>query len=387
MLVRIAIVLTLLSSPALAGGPVPAKEDARTQSLMHELLAPIVTVMPLSFDLDEFSSAANRQKVAAHLKVLRDNATKLQTHAKTKDRAFEFIASSLKDDAARIYRWYSRGAYEEAQFSLHHMTENCIACHENLPETHQVPPAAAFFTAMKLDKMPPLEKAQLLVMTRQFDDALTTYETLFASNEVPTENVLLLQSLVDYLKVAANAKGDLSRPLKLLEQISAKPGISVTTKERLDQWVNETKRIIAAKDLEKRDLLTARRLINEAHDKMDFPRDKDGLIGYLTAAAILNRYVHDHKDRGEDVAEAYFLLGITESLLGRSFWISREEFNFESAIRLAPGAPFARKAYALLEESYTFGFSGSGGTVLPDDVKALLIELRRIVEEAQGRRS
>ncbi len=387
MLARLITALSLLSATALAAGPVPAKEDKPTQTLMQSILAPLVTVLPLSFDLDEFSSSSNREKIAAHLKVLRDNSSKLKTHAKSKDRAFEFVANSLHNDATRIYRWYARGSYEEAQFALHHMTENCIACHENLPETHKVPPALAFFTALDLEKLPPLDRAQMQVMTRQFDDAMTTYEKVLISYESPTENVLLLQSLTDYLKVAANSKGDLSRPQTLLEKIAAKPGLSVTTKERLAQWVGEIKRISAAKDLQKTDLATARRLVNEGRSKMDFPRDKDGLIPYLTAAAILNRYVHEHKDRGEDVAEAYFLLGTTESLLGRSFWISREEFNFESAIRLAPGAPFARKAYQLLEESYTFGFSGSGGTRIPEDIQLLLNELRHIVEEAQGRRS
>ena len=98
---------------------------------------------------------------------------------------------------------------------------------------------------------------------------------------------------------------------------------------------------------------------------------RDGLIEYLTAAAILNRYVHSHPDHGTDVAEAYYMLGITESLLGRTFWLSKEEFDFESAIRLAPVAPFAQKAYNLLEESYTFGFSGSSGTHIPDDASKL----------------
>lgn len=384
---RFILGLSMISATALAKGPVPAKEDKATQSIMQSILAPIVLLMPLSFDLDDFSAKANREKVAAHLKVLRDNAGKLQEHSRSKDRAFEFVSRSLHSDASRAYRWYMRGAYDEAQFTLHHLTENCIACHENLPETRKVPPAKAFFAALNLNDLPPLEKAQFQVLTRQFDDAMTTYEQLFLSYDMPTENLFLLQSLTDYLKVAANSKGDVSRPLKLLEQILAKPSLSQASRERLTQWTTEMKKVIASKALEKSDLPTARKLVDEGRANMDYPRDKDGLIQFLAAAAILNRYVHQHPDRGQDVAEAYYLLGITESLLGRSFWISKVEFDFESAIRLAPAAPFARKAYDLLEESYTFGFSGSSGTNIPEDVQLLLSELRHLIDEAQGRKS
>ena len=116
---------------------------------------------------------------------------------------------------------------------------------------------------------------------------------------------------------------------------------------------------------------------------MECPRDRNGTIHYVTAASILNRYIHNNPRTNLDVAEAYYLLGITESLLAHSYWISKEEFDFETAIRLAPGSSFAPKAYSLLEESYTVGFSGSSGTHIPADVKALLADLRKLIDDAQ----
>ena len=40
---------------------------------------------------------------------------RLEAHAKGKDRAFEYIATSLRNDAAHLYRWFTRERYEEAQ--------------------------------------------------------------------------------------------------------------------------------------------------------------------------------------------------------------------------------------------------------------------------------
>ena len=101
MMVRLLVALSLISSTAFAAGPVPAQEDKATQSLMQTLLAPMVTLLPLSFDLDAFSGKANHERVEAHLKVLRDNATKLEQHARQKDRAFEFVARSLREEVGR----------------------------------------------------------------------------------------------------------------------------------------------------------------------------------------------------------------------------------------------------------------------------------------------
>jgi len=63
--------------------------------------------------------------------------------------------------------------------------------------------------------------------------------------------------------------------------------------------------------------------------------------------------------------------------------VRRSEFYLETAIRLAPKAPFAEKAYLVLEERLVADYSGSGGTHVPDDVKALLKELREMITNAR----
>ena len=52
----------------------------------------------------------------------------------------------------------------------------------------------------------------------------------------------------------------------------------------------------------------------------------------------------------EVITEACYLLGVIESRIGRSFWLSQTEFYLEQAILLAPDRAFANDAYELLEE-------------------------------------
>ena len=46
----------------------------------------------------------------------------------------------------------------------------------------------------------------------------------------------------------------------------------------------------------------------------------------------------------------------------------------------APGRPTAARAYALLDEYLTAGYSGSSGTHVPPDVQSKLDNLRQIAE-------
>jgi hypothetical protein len=156
---------------------------------------------------------------------------------------------------------------------------------------------------------------------------------------------------------------------------------------QLDKWLVALRLFDEHQVLaDKNPLETARRLLVEARAIMEFPRDRDALIHFVTAEALLSRHIHSHPDRRGDIGEAYYMRGIAESLLEHSFWLSRSEFSFESAIRLAPAADFAPKAYGLLSESITANFSGSSGTHLDPAAEDLLRELKTIIEKARGSR-
>ncbi len=51
---------------------------------------------------------------------------------------------------------------------------------------------------------------------------------------------------------------------------------------------------------------------------------------------------------------------------------------FEQAIRLAPRSDVARKAFAQYEDLIRFGYSGSGGTKVPEDEKQRMNVLKKI---------
>jgi hypothetical protein len=113
-----------------------------------------------------------------------------------------------------------------------------------------------------------------------------------------------------------------------------------------------------------------------AHPKED---ERDELVAYLDASSLLHRYVADGRAPHSDQAEAYYLLGLIETRIGRIYWLSQAEAYLETAIRLAPGEPIAKDAYALLE-NFLVGSAGGEGSHAPPDIREKLDALHRISE-------
>jgi hypothetical protein len=143
-------------------------------------------------------------------------------------------------------------------------------------------------------------------------------------------------------------------------------------------------RQIRKRDFSKPSLAEARHQVSEAESFDPFEGDRRALIHYLAASSLLHRFVAERGPGAakasphakEEVAEAYVLLGLIESRIGRALWPWQAEHLLETAIRLVPGTPTARRAWELLEEFVVSGYSGSEGLQLPEDEAAKLEELR-----------
>ena len=93
------------------------------------------------------------------------------------------------------------------------------------------------------------------------------------------------------------------------------------------------------------------------------------------------RLLDEESTTGLRRAEAYYLLGLVESRTVDSHWVPQAEVHLESAIRLAPEAPFAEDAYAVLEEYVIIGWGGASSSDLPADAWAKLRELRALIDQ------
>ncbi len=375
-----ALLAGLLLFPAIAGAAESRDEGmAGTRATMQGLFGSLQTAFILSLNLDEYQVPKNRKQIQASLDALAANANSLEAHGQPLSHSYDFLRSSLAADAREAGRRYRAGEYESSQFVLHQITENCFACHTRLPSAGKFDLGAGFISKSQREALPLEARVKLAVATRRFNTALATCEMIFRSSEIPAAEIELMGAFEDYLKIMIRVESDYGRAISALEQFSKRPDVPGYLQGQLEAWIASL-RALGREKAGKEGYERAKQLIKKGQLQNRFPADRRGLVYFVAASGILHHHVNQKSERESDLAEPYYLLGVAESYIGNSFWISETEFFLETAIRLAPGSPVAKQAYAFLEDFTIREFTGSGGEDLPEDVQASLGALRDLSE-------
>jgi hypothetical protein len=368
------LAVVLIGWAGVAGAEID-REQARAD--MREIYASIRLLMPLSVDENAFADPKNRERIREALLKLAARAEHVANHVGSKDRRIQYLGGSLSRESGETLRRYDEGRMRDARFFVQQLPDFCVACHSALPSPMDSPLARDFVSDQELAKLPPDRRAVLQVATRRFDDALVSYESVFKSPVVhPAE---LLQPLTQYLTISIRVKNDLARPIPILERLAARPDLWRNLHTDVERWIQALKSYASASTNEPT-LESAREPLDEAARIIRFPTDRQVLVHYLVASSRFHRYLEKRSsDVDRDVAEAYYWLGLIESRIGGSYWISESDFYLETAIRMAPSDPIAEQAFALFEEEAILGWTGSSGNNMPAETRSRIEELRALV--------
>ena len=373
------VVAALLSSSRLAPGAEPSPaEAAQLRETMHKVFDAVLVLLPLSLDDERFASPKEHAKIEAALNSLAEQAQAVDAHTGRRDAGFGGIAQSLGRDIEDARRHFARGHYPEAQFAVSQLTSNCVACHSRLPKARDFPLAAKLTDNPEVQALEPVERVRLLVATRQFDAALALCESRFADPALRPVDLDLDGTVLTYLLVSVRVQRDLPRAQKALTAFAARKEVPKYLELDLQAWLLQLGELGPAKKAEPT-LPHARELIEKGRKLSQFPADRVALVYDLAASSELMRLVAAPAQPKGELAEAYFLLGATAARIERAAWVTEIEQDLETSIRTDPTGPYAKTAYALLEE-YTFeAYGGSEGVNVPPDVEARLRELKTLV--------
>lgn len=366
----------------LGASPVTAELDrAAVLTEMRELYGSLERLLPLAVDDARFRSAAERETIRSALAQLAARSEHVGRHVAGDDRRIRYLARALSRETREAMARFDEGRLDGAQFLVKRLTNFCVACHTRVPSPADSLLSRGFVSDAALVKLPADQRASLQVATRRFDDALATYEALFASPRVRAAE--LLAPIGDYLRVSIRVKNDLARPLATLRRFAARDDLWSNLRGDVEHWIAALERH-AADPRSEPSLAAARALLDEARQVLRYPTDRRGLVQQLLASSELHRYLEARPDDGgPDIAETYYLMGLIESRTNFDYLVSESDFYLETAIRLAPGDPIGQAAFDLLEEETVLGWTGSGGSNMPQDVRRRLDALRELVEGRQ----
>lgn len=361
---------------------------------MHEVFQQMRILIPLSLDESTWADPDAQPKIRAALDRLEQAATALEQHGRRREAGFNELALNLERDLREVGEHYRIGAFEEARFFLTGSLQSCVACHVRLPSDRTFPFADQLIDQVEVKALDPRERAWLYVTVRKFDAALAAWEGLMTDPKISPAELDAGGSLVDYLNVVLRVRTDIPRARKALAKLAARKDVPLYLSERLQSWRTALDALDPAsfRPGAPNALAKGTELAIEAGQIAQGPFGRDGLVQDLASASLLVRWLEEDRARRErvtrnptaqeraDTAQAYYWLGVVEARSLDGFWVNLSERHLESAIRADPKGPYARKAYARLEETQFLGYGGASGNELPADVVTNLRELRELIQ-------
>lgn len=357
-----------------------AASQEQTTASMRGIFVALSTAYSYSLDPDAFADRENRQQILGLLEALSDNAEALESHGGGLDPSFDYLRRSLARDANDALDGFKKGNYMGSRFVLSKITENCVTCHTRLPADREFDLGKEFLDNANLQGLPPEARVNLEIATRQFDDALSTYEAMLVSKDMTAADFARFNVFENYLKICIGALNDTKRPAATLKDFARRDDMPKDLMQAVNGWLDALSRVELNES--KGEALTAgRSSIESAADATRSRSDRSQLVGFIVGITLLHRYLDSRPTDDVGIAEAYYLLGIAESYVTRSYWISETPFLLEKAIRQAPKSDIAKQAYAFLDHYMRSDYWVTPARPVPEELQTNLEELRKLIEE------
>lgn len=366
--------LAISISPASAASP-PATAQLKTQ--MHESLSALLALQPLLASPAAFDDAANRPRLDAHLVTLSRLEHQFSPRATATGAVMAQVFGSAVEQARADLR---SGRTNDARMRLRGLTTLCSGCHTRKLSPGDFAQASAAADGAGLE---PLERAQFLAATRQFDAALALWrELLRAPATTEAHGFEQAQALRAALGVAVRAKDDPAVTVQLLEAQLERTDLPASVRRSLSPLLAEAtawKREAwpAAAQTPQALFDKGRALVDAANAVGSVLPREEHRISLLRATAYLTLAL-DQQPRAKWRGEALYLLGAaTGAAADPALWDLDGVF-LEACVREGPHTAIAAQCYDLLAERTFFGFTGSGGTRVPPEVAAKLDALKAL---------
>jgi hypothetical protein len=295
------------------------------------------------------------------------------------DPTIGFVSNLFEREVKHAYRALQSGHTAYARSVLRTMTGYCIACHTRHDRGPDFP---TFDLNPKTASLTRMQRAELLTATRQFDAALDEFEAVVSDTNLAKARPFEWgRAIRNAFTISIRVKKDPDRTLAFMDKVLTLPELPgfyadniPAWRKAILQWKSEQGKTI---NTEEGLFLEAARLSKEARDMQAFPIDHSADVLYLRSSAVVHELLTQYP-RGRRTSEALLLAGAAYDVLDDRLISPLPELYYEACIRNSPHSEVAEQCHQRFEQNMFFGYSGSGGTFLPDDIKELMGELRKL---------
>ncbi len=343
------------------------------QEKMQGLGNEFAKLLPIVHSQVDFESAEKRPEIIQYLKNLNQLSHSIsQKDIKPYIGEEPLALHSLKElnqDFQSALMAFERGNKSYSRGLIKQSMSYCIRCHTRFASRN----------FLKLDwseewvqRLNPMEKAELQASTRNFAEALALYSKIYTSTSSPI--IDKETALKRYMDISLRANRN---PEGFLEWIQKNPlptSLDSDLSPVLDTWKKDLQSWV--KDRNKAQPLTfAKRLVKQAQIRQTYELDPVSHILFYRASNVFHDLLRREKTKYTK-ADIFYQLGKIYNVLSAGVDESLPELYFKSCILQYPASKLARSCYFAYERRQYLNFSGSRGLSLPSEVKRKLKKLK-----------
>lgn len=345
---------------------------------MHALFMNMQKLEPYMVDDIAFKDKKNEKVIKSSLKEMTE-LVKNAEHFNTirKSPTFKISAQAIENHFSEILKIYETGNKDYARWQLNSTVPLCMSCHTQAPSKSR----KWHLDPKTNNKLSNFQKAELLFMGRDFDEALEIYDSIinnFPKNKVQASYVekAMERKVVIFSRVNRNFKEGITSIENNLKNKNLPPYLE----ENAKAWA-------ALFRIQIRNGFPDPKKANDSEIKKYVDRElKTGLwddmveasnprlVKNLTVSGILYEYLNTNPN-SKIKPEILYWLSLCDRQIKENLFYSLADLYLKECMNEYSKNPIAKKCFDEYKENTLLSYTGSAGTDLPEDVKKELDDL------------
>lgn len=354
-------------------------EAADIKPEMHVLAQEISAMQKFLLTDAEFSDAKNDTAIKSSLNKISEHLSFLGKSPISDNAALRVNLNLIQQHIADAKKSFEAGSKSYARFMMQSSMQMCIACHTRTKTSDFALPE------VDLSKVKLEDQGDYFFATRQFDKGKEVFSSMildFPKNMIG--QFALRKALVSMAIYFSRVKSDPKAGADFFTQVSKVNGLPSYIKKEASEWAKDFKDW--GKEPEKNSnsltesqlLMQAKKILKSDDLSLVSDNGRSFHIRRLRASVLLHKILESPGTKSPAKGEAIYYLGQIYHRISSNLFFRFGEMYLKTCISEYQKTATARNCYDALERAVSEGYTGSGGSDIPDEEEIELVRLRRL---------
>lgn len=351
---------------------VPMNSHAELKKDMQKILTDYVKILPYT----QHGKNLDDGRLIIYLDQLKKHISNSKNILHSKSPTFKSNISYLEDNISYIKKGIKHKHFDYSRIQIKKLVSNCISCHSQLPQKDYKKISHRYPEVMSKNLKSNYEKGMFAYFIRDYDASISFLKKDLIdvkggyNQELAVAKILKIYTM--NLKNYLSAKVFIQN-LKDNPQIKVNKGLLTKWEADLIQW--QGSKISDHSYAEIKILIN--KYLSPIEEEIKLGSKFDNHINLFTLQGFISNHLVS-SPRTKLKAEGLYWLGLLENSTPSLY--SLGDMYLVDCIKSFPKSTFAKKCYNSYADSIKFGFTGSAGTHIPQDLKKELEKLKGLTK-------